>query len=178
MHSTIINQKTLLDASPIMEMATSKLIHSRSGMSYGLTEVGYDIRIAETVVFTPGKIQYLFEPKSYVREVSKIHVNGETQISDRFCLASAIEEFDMPADMMGFVKDKSTWARRGLSVFNTSINPGQKGFITLELLFNGDEVITIEAGTPIAQVLFQYVCHTAPYNGRYQNQEAGPNQAR
>jgi dCTP deaminase len=69
-------------------------------------------------------------------------------------LASAIEEFDMPNNLIGIVHDKSTWARRGLSVFNTVIESGWKGFLTLELVYHGDEELIIPAGAGIAQVMF------------------------
>ena len=36
-----------------------------------------------------------------------------------FTLASTLEEFDMPADLLGIVHDKWTWARRGLAPQNT-----------------------------------------------------------
>ena len=178
MHSTIINGRSLLEAAPIKSMLTSKVIHEASGASYGLTEIGYDVRIAEEVVFEPGCLILLPDTQARIRSAPSVTVNGMPHYGARFALASVMEELDMPADLAAQVKDKSTWARRGLSVFNTMVNPGQQGFLTLELVFNGEEKIVIQPGTPIAQMVFQYVTHTAPYQGRYQNQEAGPQVAR
>lgn len=169
----VINGKTLLDAAPIKQMEREKKI--AHGMSYGLSEVGYDIRLKQKVEFYPGKIHYLFDPKIYVREVSKIHVDGEAQISDRFCLGSSIEEFDMPADMVGRLYNKSSLARLGIDAsMTTVIEPGWKGFLTIEITFNADEPVTLEAGSPIGQVIFEYVTHAAPYTGKYQNQADEP----
>jgi len=122
-----------------------------NGMSYGLSAAGYDIRIAQTVI---------------------IPTNG-------FVLASAIEFFDMTDQLLGIVHDKSTWARRGLSVFNTVIEPGWKGYLTLELKNQGDAEIYIESGSPIAQVIFHILDEPTelPYSGKYQNQLAGPQPA-
>jgi dCTP deaminase len=122
------------------------------GMSFGLSCASYDIRIAESVTIHRGE----------------------------FIRASTLERFDIPTDVLIVVHDKSSWARRGLSVFNTVFDPGWHGYATLELANLGKETLTILAGDPIAQV----VCHllteptTQAYAGKYQNQEAGPQPAR
>ena len=69
------------------------------GVSYGVSSAGYDVRIAQDVLLWPG----------------------------RFVLASTIEKFCMPDDLIGIVHDKSTWARRGVAVQNTVIEPGWNG---------------------------------------------------
>ena len=58
----------------------------------------------------------------------------------------------MPRDMVGVVHDKSTWARRGLSVFNTVIEPGWRGKLTLELVYHGGQDLLIPAGSGIYPV--------------------------
>ena len=156
----IINGKTLLAKSPIRGMASHKL--KAHGTSYGLGEAGYDIRIKQEVVFKPGMTMG-----------PTVEVNGQLE-HGRFTLASAIEEFDMPADLVGVVHDKSTWARQGLSVFNTVIEPGWKGFLTLELVFHGNKEVVIPAGAGIAQVIFTSLAHDASYEGKYQHQADMP----
>lgn len=156
----VINGKTLLTKSPIRGMVPNKLkVH---GTSYGLGEAGYDIRIKQEIIFKPGMTMG-----------PTIEVNGELE-HGRFTLASAIEEFDMPADLVGVVHDKSTWARQGLSVFNTVIEPGWKGFLTLELVFHGNKEVVIPAGAGIAQVIFTSLAHDASYEGKYQHQADMP----
>jgi dCTP deaminase len=91
-----------------------------------------------------------------------------------FVLASAIEEFEMPADMMGIVHDRSTWARHGLSVFNTVIEPGWRGYLTLELVYHGRHKLHIPAGSGIAQVVFHRIEVPARYEGKYQDQANHP----
>lgn len=155
----VINGKTLLAKSPIREMVPHKLkVH---GTSYGLGEAGYDIRIKQEVVFKPMTMG------------PEVWIDGQP-IYGRFCLASAIEEFDMPASLVGVVHDKSTWARQGLSVFNTVIEPGWKGFLTLELVFHGNKEVVIPAGAGIAQVIFTSLAHDASYEGKYQHQADMP----
>ena len=80
----------------------------------------------------------------------------------------------MPNDLVGIVHDKSTWARFGLSVFNTVIEPGWHGFLTLELVYHGNGDLFIPAGSGIAQVVFHETTCAAAYNGKYQRQSQGP----
>ena len=47
----IVNGATLLVAAPIKDMATQK--HKENGVSWGLSEAGYDIRIKQDVIFHP-----------------------------------------------------------------------------------------------------------------------------
>ena len=161
---SVINGKTLLAKAPIRGMASRKLkVH---GTSYGLAEAGYDIRIKQEIIFKPGMTMG-----------PTIEVNGQLE-HGRFTLASAIEEFDMPADLVGVVHDKSTWARQGLSVFNTVIEPGFKGGLTLELVFHGNKELIIPAGSGIAQVIFSTLAHDAWYEGKYSGQSTDPEPAR
>lgn len=141
----IRNGKNLLNDMPIYPMIeTKEKVH---GVSYGMSEAGYDIRIKQNVTLHPFK---------------------------RFSIASTIERFHMPYDLVAIVHDKSTWARRGLSVFNTVIEPGWKGYLTLELVYHGWKPLRIPAGSGIAQVIFhQTECH-AHYSGKYQDQPDEP----
>lgn len=157
----ITNGQYLLQAAPILNMETTKV--SEHGVSYGLGEAGYDIRIKQDICFTA------LQPGD--RRV--IHIGAET-LQGRFTLASAIEQFQMPNWLTGIVHDKSTWARRGLSVFNTVIEPGWHGFLTLELVYHGNDELIIPAGSGIAQVMFHEVRQPAAYNGKYQYQDDRP----
>jgi len=120
------------------------------GLSYGLSSCGYDVRIKEPVIFR----------NAY-----------------QFCLSSTIEHFDMPKNVVGRVHDKSTWARRGLAIQNTIIEPGWRGYLTLELSNNNhNNILRIEAGDPIAQIIFEFLDEEteAPYSGKYQDQPGMP----
>lgn len=157
----IINGHALLEAMPIRDMESTKV--SRGGVTFGLGEAGYDIRIKQGVVFHSnqgGHIQHA--------DGTREHFTG------RFTIASAVEQFHMPSNLTGIVHDKSTWARRGLSVFNTVIEPGWDGFLTLELVYHGSTGLFIPAGVGIAQVVFHQTARDAVYSGRYQNQEDKP----
>lgn len=118
------------------------------GRSFGLSSCGYDIRIAQSMWLWPfwGR------------------------------LASSIERFDMPEDVCAEVKDKSTNARLFVFVQNTVIEPGWKGYLTLELTRFKPWPIYIKAGTPIAQVMFKMLDEPTEqqYTGKYQGQPNRP----
>jgi dCTP deaminase len=120
------------------------------GLTYGVGTAGYDIRIKQSIRIGPGG----------------------------FALASTVEHFGMPGDMLGVVHDKSTLARRGLAVQNTVLEPGWRGFLTIELSNHGcdpSSIIELEAGQPIAQIIFHHVIgKVRPYEGKYQDQEDCP----
>lgn len=123
-----------------------------NGLSFGLSHAGYDVRIAETLSLAAGQ----------------------------FSLASTVEEFFMPTDIVAFVHDKSSWARRGLSLFNTVIEPGWIGFLTLELVNHSSDTLFLFEGDPIAQIIFMRLEEPTekPYSGKYQFQARGAQGAR
>jgi dCTP deaminase len=120
-------------------------------MTFGLGPAGYDVRVQEAIRLFPGEA----------------------------CLASTVEYFDMPNDVLGHVADKSTWARRFICVQNTIIEPGWKGYLTLELTNHGRDFVFIDAKSPIAQIILHKLDEPTEqaYQGKYQNQKAGPQPA-
>lgn len=121
-----------------------------NGMSFGLGPAGYDIRVHEELDLAPGD----------------------------FALASAFEHISMPNNVIGFIKDKSTLARLGIALQNTVIEPGWKGYLTLEVSNHGRERVRVPSGSPIAQVLFAWIDKPCiPYDGKYQDQSAAPQKA-
>ena len=119
-----------------------------NGMTFGLGPAGYDVRIKQRITLMRGE----------------------------FALASTVERFAIPNDVLAKVADKSTWARRGLAVQNTIIEPAWCGHLTLELSNHGHTPIDIEAGSPIAQIIFHQLLEPTeiPYAGKYQNQVDAP----
>lgn len=118
------------------------------GLTFGLGPAGYDVRVAEAIDLRPGG----------------------------FVLASTVERFAMPLDVLGIVHDKSTLARFGLAAQNTVIEPGWHGYLTLELSNHSDwDHVRLAAGSPVAQIIFHLVDQPTeqPYDGKYQNQPAG-----
>ena len=145
----IVNGAALFKAAPMSPMVESKQV--AHGVSFGMSFAGYDLRIRQSVTLS---------------------------LENRFTLASTVERFQMPANLVGIVHDKSTWARQALSVFNTVIEPGWHGdALTLELVYHGNGELHIPEGAGIAQVLFHRIVEPAQYSGKYQWQSAEPTPA-
>jgi dCTP deaminase len=131
---------------------TPHLMRTRTprGLSYGEGPAGYDVRIGEDIFLRGGH---------------------------RFALASIVERIEMPDDVLGIVHDKSSWARMGLSVFNTVVEPGWQGWLTIELAFKADRgapAVHLKPEDPVAQIIFHQISGTvSPYVGTYQDQGPG-----
>lgn len=150
--------------------------------SYGLSAASYDVRIAEDVVLgpDPGKWlrkqarqpEYMYQGRGILADLA--------MLKPAKALASTIEQFAIPNNVRAVVCDKSSFARVFVSAFNTLFDPGFKGYGTLELVNHGDEEVVIKAGDPICQIAFDWLDEPTilPYNGKYQNQESGPQKAR
>jgi dCTP deaminase len=141
----------ILSAQSIRKRRPVDPFHERTvshGKTFGLSSAGYDVRIREAVILRPGD----------------------------FSLASTVERFTMPNDLIARVADKSSWARKGLTVQNTVVEPGWRGYLTLELANHGPNRLVIEAGSPIAQIIFEMLDEPTdqPYAGKYQNQMPEP----
>lgn len=164
----VVNGNSLYRSSQLLDVPDRKI--SEHGVSYGLGEAGYDIRIKQDITF--------YRLFGLIPMVKVVDGNQVSRHFGKFTLASAIEKFNMSPSCVAIVHDKSTWARRALSVFNTVIEPGWKGYLTLELVYHGRKKLHIPAGSGIAQVLFHLVQEPANYNGKYMNQENKPVAAR
>lgn len=117
-----------------------------NGKSYGLSAASYDVRIAHKLTLLCGES----------------------------ALAHTVEDFWLPDNVVGYVVDKSTWARRHVTAFNTLLDPGWHGNLTLELVNLGHTPVAIMAGDPIVQIAFHWLDEptNAVYAGKYQNQTA------
>lgn len=145
---------TVLSGKTIRRLGIITPHHDRTvvnGMTYGESLCGYDIRAKERLWVTQGA---------------------------PFQLLSSIEYFNLPKNVMGVVHDKSSRAREGLAVQNTVLEPGWKGFLTLEVTNHSRDGLSADPGHPIAQVVFHYVDEeTKGYKGKYQNQPDRPVEA-
>lgn len=136
---------------PMIVPFVERRVHE-TGLSFGLSHAGYDVRIKQDRALKQGE----------------------------FCLASTIEHFVIPNDVMAFVLDKSTLARQGFSLFNTCLEPGWSGYLTLEITCHAPGPVFLHAGQPIAQIVFHQLVAPpeAPYAGKYQAQADEPVPAR
>ena len=124
-------------------------------ISYGLSSYGYDIRVApEFKVFT-NVFNVVVDPKHFDPR-SFVDVNEATCIipPNSFALARTQEYFRIPRNVLAVCLGKSTYARCGIVVNVTPLEPTWEGFLTLEISNTTPLPAKIYAGEGIAQLLF------------------------
>ncbi|HEX9780977.1 MAG TPA: dCTP deaminase [bacterium] len=160
----------------MLEPFSEKL--SRDGViSYGLSSMGYDIRVTdEYKIFTNVKTAVVdpkaFNPDSFVDIKSDICVIPPNS----FALARSIELFRMPHSVLGICLGKSSYARCGIVVNITPLEPGWEGHLTIEISNTTPLPARIYSFEGIAQVLFfeagsRPEVTYADRKGKYQGQQ-------
>lgn len=154
----------------------SPRIQHESGMSYGLSACGYDIRIGK---INQGAFMRGDNERAGDKNWDPLGAKHVILKPGQFVLMSSLERLEMPYDLVATVRDKSTLARQGIALQNTVIEPGWRGYITLEVSNHGSQSIRLEVGGPIAQLLFEKLDEPTqqPYAGKYQDQEDRPVEA-
>ena len=124
-------------------------------ISYGLSSFGYDIRVApEFKVFT-NVHNLVVDPKAF-DERSFVDVAGRecTIPPNSFALARTVERFRIPRDVLVLCVGKSTYARCGIIVNVTPLEPTWEGYLTLEISNTTPLPARIYGGEGIAQLVF------------------------
>jgi dCTP deaminase len=145
-------------------------------ISYGVSSYGYDMRIADEFKVFTNINTTIVDPKSFSTE-SFVDFKGKECIipPNSFALGKSVEHFNIPRNILGIVLGKSTYARAGIIVNVTPLEPGWRGFVTIEISNTTPLPVKIYANEGIAQVLFlesDEPCEIsyADKKGKYQNQ--------
>ena len=124
-------------------------------ISYGTSSYGYDVRCStEFKIFT--NINHnIVDPKNF-DEQSFVEVNANECIipPNSFALASTVEYFKIPRSTLVICLGKSTYARCGIIVNVTPLEPEWEGHVTLEFSNTTPLPAKIYAGEGVAQMLF------------------------
>ncbi len=145
-------------------------------VSFGTSSYGYDVRCAnEFKVFT-NVYSTVVDPKAF-DDRSFIDMVGDVCIipPNSFALARTVEWFRVPRDVLVICLGKSTYARCGIIVNVTPLEPEWEGHVTLEFSNTTPLPAKIYAGEGCAQKLFfqgDEVCETSykDRGGKYQGQ--------
>ncbi len=145
-------------------------------ISYGVSSYGYDVRCApEFKVFT-NLNSTIVDPKNF-DSGSFVDVAGDSCIipPNSFALSRTLEYFRIPRDILTICLGKSTYARCGIIVNVTPLEPEWEGHVTLEFSNTTPLPARIYAGEGVAQVLFLQadgVCEQSYKDraGKYQGQ--------
>jgi len=154
-------------------------------VSYGLSSYGYDVRVGSRFkIFTPvsaGGGVKIVDPKNFTPDLF-VEIDTEKTGADHvvippnsFALAETVETFSIPRDLLVLCVGKSTYARCGIIVNVTPLEPEWRGRITLEISNTTPLPAKVYAGEGIAQLIFlrsQRTCAIsyADKQGKYQDQ--------
>ena len=147
-----------------------------SCISYGLSSYGYDARVADEFKIFTNVDNAIVDPKDFA---ANSFVDRKTDVCvippNSFALARTVEYFRVPEDVLVICLGKSTYARCGIIVNVTPLEPGWEGHVTLEFSNTTPLPAKIYAGEGCAQVLFfesDEVCETSykDRGGKYQGQ--------
>ena len=124
-------------------------------ISYGVSSYGYDVRIADEFKIFTNINSTIVDPKRFDTR-SFVDFKGDVCIipPNSFALASTIEYFRIPRDILTVCLGKSTYARCGIIVNVTPFEPEWEGHVTIEISNTTPLPAKIYANEGIAQVLF------------------------
>lgn len=124
-------------------------------ISYGLSSYGYDALVAPSFKIFTNVDNAIVDPKNFS---PKSFVERETDVCiippNSFVLCHTVEYFKIPKDVLVICLGKSTYARCGLIVNVTPLEPGWEGHVTLEISNTTPLPAKVYANEGIAQFLF------------------------
>jgi dCTP deaminase len=160
-------------------------VDGRRIISAGLSSYGYDIRLAKDGFFVFSPIRGLeidpknFDNASLIESPLRTAEDGShywllPPLS--YALGVTVETFNIPRNVIGLCFGKSTYARSGVIVNATPLEPTWRGRLVLEISNSADLPVRIYAEEGIAQVIFfesDEACETAyeDRKGKYQDQK-------
>lgn len=153
-------------------------VHRPGVISYGLTSFGYDVRVGNRfkIVKPENRHTDAMDPKR-IEDRLFYNFSGSPCIipPNSFALAETVEVFNIPRNVLAVCLGKSTYARCGIIINVTPLEPEWRGRITLEISNTTPLPAMIHAGEGIAQIIFHRAddaCRTsyADKKGKYQDQ--------
>ena len=150
----------------------------KEGLSYGVGSYGYDIRLSPKDFKVFKDTNDVVDPLDFRPGLLK-NLPLDLQYPDSFvlkpftaALGVSVEKLKIPDNISALVIGKSTYARCGLLLNTTPLEPGWFGHITLEFFNTTGSSIRLRTNQGIAQVLFfeGEPCWQT-YKGKYQNQK-------
>lgn len=175
-----ITERCRLPAAPMIDPFLPTQVkrdgNSQKLVSFGLSSFGYDIRVADEFMIFTNLNQSIVDPKAVDENAFVKRTTREPVIlpPNSFMLCRTMEWLNMPDDVMAICIGKSTYARCGLIVNVTPIEPGWKGQITIEVSNTTPLPARVYPMEGIAQLVFlkgdrPHVTY-ADRQGKYMNQ--------
>ena len=139
------------------EMIKPFIAEQKSGnnISYGLSSYGYDARVSNEFKIFTDVDSAVVDPKNFNNNSFVSRTNKECIIPpNSFALASTVEYFKIPKNVLVICLGKSTYARCGIIVNVTPLEPGWEGHVTLEFSNTTPLPAKIYANEGAAQFIF------------------------
>jgi dCTP deaminase len=159
------------------EAGQVKTFEGKKIVSYGTSSYGYDVRCSTEFKIFTNINSTIVDPKAF-DEKNFVDYRGEVCIipPNSFALARTVEYFRIPRNVLTICLGKSTYARCGIIVNVTPLEPEWEGHVTLEFSNSTPLPARIYANEGVAQVLFlesDEVCETSyrDRGGKYQGQK-------
>jgi len=156
----------------------SDRLNSGGIISWGLSSMGYDIRVTDEFKIFTNAWNSMVDPKRF-DERSFVTFKGPECVipPNSFVLARTVEYFKIPRNVLTLCTGKSTYARCGVIVNVTPFEPSWEGYAVLEISNTAPLPAKIYANEGIAQVLFFSVeepCEISygDRKGKYQKQQS------
>lgn len=158
------------------ETGQVKVANNEKIVSYGTSSYGYDVRCADEFRIFTNINSSIVDPKHF-DDKNFVDFKGDVCIipPNSFALARTVEKFKIPRDVLVVCLGKSTYARCGIIVNVTPLEPEWEGYVTLEFSNTTPLPAKIYANEGVAQMLFfqsDEDCETsyADKGGKYQGQ--------
>ncbi len=146
-------------------------------ISFGLSSYGYDIRLSDEFKIFTNVFNSIVDPKNFDPK-SFVDFKGEVCVipPNSFVLGKSLEYFRIPRDVLGICVGKSTYARCGIIVNITPLEPMWRGYLTIEISNTTPLPVKVYANEGIAQVIFlgaEEECEVSykDKKGKYQEQK-------
>ena len=146
-------------------------------ISYGISSYGYDLRVADEYKIFTNVNSNIVDPKHF-DERSFVEFRGPVCIipPNSFALARSVEYFKIPRNILTICVGKSTYARCGIIVNVTPLEPEWEGFVTLEISNTAPLPARVYSNEGLCQIVFfnsDQVCETSykDKKGKYQAQK-------
>jgi len=146
-------------------------------ISFGLSSYGYDFRIADEFKIFTNALNAVVDPKNFDPK-SFVDFRGKVCIipPNSFVLGKSVEYFKIPRNVIGICLGKSTYARCGIIVNITPLEPCWEGYVTVEISNTTPLPAKIYAEEGICQIIFikgSSLCEVSyeDKKGKYQRQK-------
>lgn len=153
-----------------------RYVNDQRVISYGTSSYGYDVRCSDEFKVFTNIHSAIVDPKAFDAK-SFVDIKGDVCVipPNSFALARTVEYFRIPRNVLTICLGKSTYARCGIIVNVTPLEPEWEGHVTLEFSNTTNLPAKIYAHEGVAQMLFlesDEVCETSykDRGGKYMGQ--------